>query len=1700
MRTFAELVEVIEAPEPVGTRSLAELIETIEGPEQQIRPEVIRRVQTWAAPTQPLELRPAEEDLLIAMERADLMGGRVVSEADLPPLFREIRTEGFPNQVVEALRRGFEQIELDEMGEDVIEGKRPYDEVQRAYEDFRDREQYDPLDGNWIRRSFLGALKMAPHTVNSLIQAGAYGAVAGGAALAFGQAGPQIAAPEEAATVPIAFGAAFRAKMLQYWYKQGRGMFYLALRDRGVPHQVAVPVASGFALPYARIEQSQIKQFIRPGLKDVVAKTGLEVGLRAAGKFGLTWAKEVGEEVAQEIVQDSAERVGIAWTNWTEGTDIPQSTVGQSIGRWAQAGTESAGPLLFMMGPMSTAEAIQVTARHVARTAEREAIQKYLDTEEPSRGDIQELIPEVRSNAEERQEFQEALRREAEAAAEEAPAVSGLRAAARVHDGILEQAQIQALRGEASEIKGALLTFERQERGWGKGKAVMKPERAAEARQRLVEIDAEIEAWQGKAEAAPVGVGPPVVHRKPIIDRRLEENIAQTHARITELEFVQEELDRPNPRVQKLEGQLEDFERRALEEIGIPEPYSRDLAGRTPSQLATEVSKAGVAATQEEQKLAERINVALKEHNQTRQRIRQELRSGELFGTPILDTLRESILTKKGQRIPYGRGVTRYGGETQEALRGRSGKVRAYFRKVTKASQIGTDDTLDGVMPNLSERGVIPADASVTDLIEAMSREAERTTFEGRLEALIEAERETYAGWGEQAERQVGEWEALRDQMIEARLGAQDAAAELRMVKGHKLAVTLVPEAEEALARLRGDIQELQQLGRVVADERREAVEAEIGRLRGTLEGLERRADQRRLGIPQMRQRIMAIVKGKGLSKKRFEGLKKQFLGTTRLTKSQDAEALAKLVQAVSAEPAGVRITPAALAYAKQRGFTEKLHEFHPETAEEEIQDVLRRGLIRPSKPGANITLADVKRFEKALTAKAVRDAALDNEVGELVAEGERWGREPGKVPWVPAGAVARQDPWMQQAASIPQGMHRNLIRANRWCKRLDGGKPEGPHTAYVWDRASDAIDAEKVAKMDMQQAFMDKCKALGVKSGKMATTMREVLPGKMISQTEMLEVYFASKDEGKGLAVVRAEQFTEDEIGAIVRRMPAKLRALGDWWINVDNTHYWPLVRQTLAELKGIELQYVENHTMIVYEGKEYSLLADDLIDEFATRGMNRNWRQVERRFTLPRQGPAGTPVRLDGQGNILSAIARYEHFIHSAIPAYQLDKIINSPAWAEMVSKRLGRLYHRMFQTWLNDGFRVGPIQRADEAARLINKGRRNLALGYVGLNPLPMSRAGVSILASVAHEPHPWNVPMHIAAALQIARHPIQTRDFIFERFPAMRYRMHTIEMVMREIAESKTMAPWKRDVRLFAAWGWAFADAVTVRTSWLAHYMKALRLGSTEEEAIRRAKHAYEHTQPLARMIDLPALFRSGAMVKGFLMFQNMPSQIYNILTEDVGLLSVVGERRGYFGPAVLQPGAKGMAQATAKAAWTSFFAYILSNFVLGVIGRGRLPRTPKEVLKDQFYWGVGIVPFLGPFARSMGIGYGTLEPAVVSWLTSAGKGVKRGDWLRVAADVGAVGGIPTKGPERTVRGMYAILSRKDRRARRLLWTEYAMKPDHVTIQAARHAAELGVNIWDVPDYNKSGKVGKDEVEKYYDTERAGRLSEAVEALR
>jgi hypothetical protein len=271
-----------------------------------------------------------------------------IAGGDISPMGRrpsELPISRFIPKTVESWKRGWRQMDIDFLYNDVIDGKITEEQADKAFADFERIEKENPIEAkNFASKIWYATARMLPGMTRGYYEGAKYGLVGAGMALAAGQAGPQVLAPEEAITVPGSYVIGQGVGSLYYWSKQGRGAIYREARRQGVKPETAALVASIGGPIYGAIEFSQVSKIV-PGvnlIKGRIPKIILGILLRTG--------HESLEEGEQQIIQDLSQSVGKLIDKKIDVADIPDELKKAAKNSW-QATYQSLGPMALLQIP-----------------------------------------------------------------------------------------------------------------------------------------------------------------------------------------------------------------------------------------------------------------------------------------------------------------------------------------------------------------------------------------------------------------------------------------------------------------------------------------------------------------------------------------------------------------------------------------------------------------------------------------------------------------------------------------------------------------------------------------------------------------------------------------------------------------------------------------------------------------------------------------------------------------------------------------------------------------------------------------------------------------------------------------------------------------------------------------------------------------------------------------------------------------------------------------------------------------------------------------------------------------------------------------------------------------------------------------------------------------------------------------------------
>ena len=269
------------------------------------------------------------------------------------------RDRGFFSKLGETFKRTKQSSKLDQLtylAYTNYPGAPSVEEVTELNEEYIARAQKDPIKAdNWLESILLASSGLVGSISQGLEEGGLAGATAAGiGAIAAGQAGPQVAFPEEIITVPAAIGLGATTGSSIFWAQQGAGSVMRNLLERGVDPKTAMIMGSVAGVPYALIEQWQVSKLIPKSLQkeanDVVTKTVAQQISKLTSQYGKNYATQIAQEDLQLITTAVTEEIGVFIQNQVDDGEIEQRTADEFLNELKETTIETAKGLIPLTG------------------------------------------------------------------------------------------------------------------------------------------------------------------------------------------------------------------------------------------------------------------------------------------------------------------------------------------------------------------------------------------------------------------------------------------------------------------------------------------------------------------------------------------------------------------------------------------------------------------------------------------------------------------------------------------------------------------------------------------------------------------------------------------------------------------------------------------------------------------------------------------------------------------------------------------------------------------------------------------------------------------------------------------------------------------------------------------------------------------------------------------------------------------------------------------------------------------------------------------------------------------------------------------------------------------------------------------------------------------------------------------------------
>ena len=560
--------------------------------------------------------------------------------------------------------------------------------------------------------------------------------------------------------------------------------------------------------------------------------------------------------------------------------------------------------------------------------------------------------------------------------------------------------------------------------------------------------------------------------------------------------------------------------------------------------------------------------------------------------------------------------------------------------------------------------------------------------------------------------------------------------------------------------------------------------------------------------------------------------------------------------------------------------------------------------------------------------------------------------------------------------------------------------------------------------------------------------------PELALSASERIGVYLAMKNEvsRKHLLEGNLSAFDNPALAAleVVQKTSPKEIAIAEWILQdlADN-----FGRANQAAVIGLARELVEqdNYFMIrLLSTKE--LQTEDFLHLLENKSTREGVRP-EPGETLTRVG-GSQAIDLDAFGVYLNHLSRIEQFIHMAPVAKSVGDIINDRDFRQAINNVTAGHGAGIMERWLKNSVRGYAVDQGSGfgAKTLLWLKRKGVLFSLTGNLP-SAARQAISGFNGVASH------PTLLAYAAKHMTTSIDPRTFnalkkrMLDKSDMMRTRSFERELArIRDQAQAARVLTGKKEFSESALGFQRFMDGRTVTIVWNSSYDAALNsesiqkqfeLDGSEEAALAFANKIAMRTQPMGDVEHLPDFFTGGPIESLLSTFQNQVNNNWNFWAHDIYGMRKAGKI------------------SNKMVAYRILASNILPAMLFGMISRGGLPKSWKDVLFDEVVYTLGPFFIIGRLVTDAMLGFAggqtsvedilpsSFSKTVGSALKAAGtEGEVRKKHLKKAGlyAIKTMGGITGLVPNQVIRtgqGIYDIITGEADDLRRLIYSDWSL---------------------------------------------------------
>lgn len=623
---------------------------------------------------------------------------------------------------------------------------------------------------------------------------------------------------------------------------------------------------------------------------------------------------------------------------------------------------------------------------------------------------------------------------------------------------------------------------------------------------------------------------------------------------------------------------------------------------------------------------------------------------------------------------------------------------------------------------------------------------------------------------------------------------------------------------------------------------------------------------------------------------------------------------------------------------------------------------------------------------------------------------------------------------WLEKISQDIKGwsseLYHELMRIERFLESLDG-EENGVLYENIW-KPTKAADELAIDKTFMGfEEFLQVMEENGFDPALAMGKVEKISPGVELTRMQQIGVYNKSKNEN-GLRYLREGMGLSDtDIAKISDGLTDTQKKLADWYLEKWRA-YWPLIVK-VADSIGMDVDKLEqefNYSTLIrtdIDPSEEVELTDTLTDQFTQESF-----KPEQGFLEKRKKRAVGKIELDEAVSYLTSMRRIERFLAMAPVAKKVGTILRNREFKSALNDATYGHGVKLLNTWMQDSIRGYVSEDAGRWNKMLSILRRNAAVYAIGWNIPSVFRQTLALSNAAAVNPLMLKyIPINTAKATRNFR---KLEKEVLEKSALVRTR--DIDRDVRRRWDRETIGkrlegkdPFDKKSLAWLKW----MDHRTIVVGWKSLYDTAIEKGRTEKEAIEYADKWVSRTQEMGGAKDLPHFFRGGTFSKIITTFENQVNNQFNFYAHDI----IGARRRGDI--------------SNTEVAYRVMFSHILPAILMGMIGRGGLPKTWKQLLTDVVTYPIASLMLVGRLINRTIEGFSNSTSIVEAGPEAVGQAARaavKGNIRKFITEAAkAIGAITGKLPAqviRTIGGAYDLATGDTQDPRRLIWSEWALE--------------------------------------------------------